>query len=957
MFYKGSRKKSIPEDEEDSDLIINNDEFCILNESKTIEQNLLKLNNNNQMPKLVKSEQKNNLYQNNRILLKNPKIPKITSDKINITDNDNITNSQNTDIHKKKINNNEEKTIFSKITEDLYLDSVNNIKPKKKMNDFNKIKDDNYNKLTVENYLFTCADKENSKNQKIISDFIERKNKEQICKKIAINQKSSSKNVESSQKKHSTDYKRIKRSRSPEQFLDDQKVLEKRHKNYMDKLVKIHNEEINLRIKDRPTISKESERLANLNKNNNKDIHIKLYEEFNLRKKNIEEKNKNAFTSSECGTGANKKLKLDNEQILENTKRLYKEYEKKIMAINENQTKQLNEIKNLSSYSLINKNSNSLILKRFINIYKNVLHILFNKNISDNFDFAFGDFLLFIYKLGLVDKDYNYEKVQKEKFKQILKNLNINENIIKTDNDDEFNINTNNTNTKSEIKQLKTNIQKVRNISPEVENHRKNLVDFSYKVLKRNTFLKTKSAGKKLHNNLNENNIYENDKQFKLAKDAWKIMTKNKVFKEELLVGSIKVFLFFLSLCGIYKGKVNDTLIKQNFSFLLNNQNELIDVETAKHIYKYFYIYRNSIISNGIEKNKPKKKDSEIRNIELKKIERNSKSFIKKSYHTSFSKDRGDNKDKNKEIMNKRNKKLFNISKNKTGYKSYFNIKNKLNLYSNTNSFTEKVKDNNCNKVLKLDKNKINKRNINKKNNNRIKNLATARYQNKLFKNVKKDIHKDENLINDYSLKRNLKKINQNHNSNSSLNSNSLFCQNAYEPQLNKNNNNIDKPSNGAVGGDAEHFKEKKSSISQYIFNEDYRIKDDIESNSNFNDNEINKEKNIAQKNNENFINNIYKDNNNDIYFNKKGNKNSLNEESNYTNKNANNEKIGGTTGSKKKKYIFKIKVRDEIIKLVINKGDDVYFKINEFCQQNNLDEDDKEQIIEAVNLKLLGTK
>ena len=956
MFYKGSRKKSIPEDEEDSDLIINSDEFCILNESKTIEQNLLKLNNNNQMPKLVKSEQKN-LSQNNRILLKNPKIPKITSDKINITDNDNITNSQNTDIHKKKINNNEEKTIFSKITEDLYLDSVNNIKPKKKMNDFNKIKDDNYNKLTVENYLFTCADKENSKNQKIISDFIERKNKEQICKKIAINQKSSSKNVESSQKKHSTDYKRIKRSRSPEQFLDDQKVLEKRHKNYMDKLVKIHNEEINLRIKDRPTISKESERLANLNKNNNKDIHIKLYEEFNLRKKNIEEKNKNAFTSSECGTGANKKLKLDNEQILENTKRLYKEYEKKIMAINENQTKQLNEIKNLSSYSLINKNSNSLILKRFINIYKNVLHILFNKNISDNFDFAFGDFLLFIYKLGLVDKDYNYEKVQKEKFKQILKNLNINENIIKTDNDDEFNINTNNTNTKSEIKQLKTNIQKVRNVSPEVENHRKNLVDFSYKVLKRNTFLKTKSAGKKLHNNLNENNIYENDKQFKLAKDAWKIMTKNKVFKEELLVGSIKVFLFFLSLCGIYKGKVNDTLIKQNFSFLLNSQNELIDVETAKHIYKYFYIYRNSIISNGIEKNKPKKKDSEIRNIELKKIERNSKSFIKKSYHTSFSKDRGDNKDKNKEIMNKRNKKLFNISKNKTGYKSYFNIKNKLNLYSNTNSFTEKVKDNNCNIVPKLDKNKINKRNINKKNNNRIKNLATARYQNKLFKNVKKDIHKDENLINDYSLKRNLKKINQNHNSNSSLNSNSLFCQNAYEPQLNKNNNNIDKSSNGAVGGDAEHFKEKKSSISQYIFNEDYRIKDDIESNSNFNDNEINKEKNIAQKNNENFINNIYKDNNNDIYFNKKGNKNSLNEESNYTNKNANNEKIGGTTGSKKKKYIFKIKVRDEIIKLVINKGDDVYFKINEFCQQNNLDEDDKEQIIEAVNLKLLGTK
>ena len=131
MFYKGSRKKSIPEDEEDSDLIINNDEFCILNESKTIEQNLLKLNNNNQVSKILKSEQKNSSYQNNRILLKNPKVPKITSDGINTTDN-NISNNPNSDNQKKKINFNEEKTIFSKITEDLYLDSVNNIKPKKK---------------------------------------------------------------------------------------------------------------------------------------------------------------------------------------------------------------------------------------------------------------------------------------------------------------------------------------------------------------------------------------------------------------------------------------------------------------------------------------------------------------------------------------------------------------------------------------------------------------------------------------------------------------------------------------------------------------------------------------------------------------------------------------------------------------------------------------------------------
>ena len=60
--------------------------------------------------------------------------------------------------------------------------------------------------------------------------------------------------------------------------------------------------------------------------------------------------------------------------------------------------------------------------------------------------------------------------------------------------------------------------------------------------------------------------------------------------------------------------------------------------------------------------------------------------------------------------------------------------------------------------------------------------------------------------------------------------------------------------------------------------------------------------------------------------------------------------------GKRKKKFIFKIKIKDEMIKLVINKGDDIYYKINEFCKENDLDEDDKEQIIEVVNLKLLGT-
>ena len=945
MFLQKLRKKSFSDEEEDSDLIINNDEFCTLNDFKTNEENLYRLNKNKKISKNINSTEKKKNSQNNCIILKNPKVPKLTNDKIN----NNLKDDNNNNIiiyenHLTKINNNEEKTIFSKITEDLYLDSLNNIKPNKLIFDLNKKKDDNYHKLTVENYLFTCADKENSKNKKIISDFIERKNKEHICKKIAINQKNNNKNWEEVEKKYSSDHKKMKRtkcSRSPEQFLDDQKIMEEKHKTYIDNLIKMHNEELKLCFKDRPTISKQSEKLANMNKNTNKNIHLKLYEEFNIRKKNNEQKNKNTFIISEYDYNK----RLDNEQIIENAKRLYKEYEKKKNNYNENQMKQLNDIKILSSNTLMNKNSCDIISKRFINIYKNVLNELFKKDISDIFDFTFEDFLLFIYKLGLVDKNYNNINIMnnKTKIKNNINNTNIMETPYKSDKKEKIDIK------QFSYRKKELNNDRIRNISPEEEKNRKNKMDFSYKILKKNIF-KTKSAEKKPCASNENINLYE--PEYKLAREAWQIITKSKTFNEDMVASSKIVLLFFLSLCGIYKGNINDIFIKKEFPFLLNNQSDLINIQTANQIHKYFFLYRNAIINKVFEKSNPKKKDSDIRNIELNKFERNSKSFVKRSYNNNFNHD----KDKDKENIFKRNKKILNISKNKTGYKSVFNIKNKLNLNSykdndeNINNSPNKNK-NKKKKILKVDINKY------KNDMFRIKNAATARYQNKLSKNINlKNNEKKENILNEYVLKRNLKKIAQNHNSNTSFNSNSLFSQNVYEPKLNRkdNNKNIDKSNNG------EHVKEKKSSISQYIFNEDYRIKDDIESNSNFNDNEINKEnkdnkeKNINQNINENIeqnkiYNNTEEDNNYRKISNSNLNKSSLNEELSNTNKNSKN-------GEKKKKFIFKIKIKDEMIKLVINKGDDIYYKINEFCKENDLDEDDKEQIIEVVNLKLLGT-
>ena len=164
-----------------------------------------------------------------------------------------------------------------------------------------------------------------------------------------------------------------------------------------------------------------------------------------------------------------------------------------------------------------------------------------------------------------------------------------------------------------------------------------------------------------------------------------------------------------------------------------------------------------------------------------------------------------------------------------------------------------------------------------------------------------------------------------------------------FEPQA-YNNKKIknDSPNKSCNDG---HNKEKKSSISQYIFNEDYRIKDDIESNSNLNDFEMSKNQNLCN----NLSDNNRKSSNSNL------NKSSLNDDLS-SNKFSNTDKPQAQEGGKgvpKKKYIFKIKIKDDLIKLIINKGDNINEKVNGFCMENNLDEEDKEQILEVINLKL----
>ena len=965
IISKKINKKLINEEEDENDLIINNDDdFCGENEQISPQKNNLKI-------KVEYNKGKENEF--------------LSSQKIEITGesrNNEITTNKNIFIpvpNFKSTNESvkeqigEEKTIFSKITEDLYLFNKFYLKPQKICLDIAKANEDNYNKLTIENYLFTCADKENSKNNKIISDFLERKTREQNNKKIGSDpEKDDSENfmeIRGLYSDRKINRKEKRNIRSPEQFLKEQKDLEKKHYNYMESLVKKYNDEAKNVIKDKPTINKQSEKLANKKKSGNKDIHEKLYEEYNLKMKRIEEKIKKEIDLNE-----NNNKKMKKEEVMKNVKRLYQDYKNRINNYNENNIKNLNDIKNRSMVSLIEKKSNVIINKKLISDYKNTIKTLFNKNISDKFDMNFNDYLLFLFKLGLIDKEYNIKNIKEGKNKNF-SNLNISpkNNLIKN------------------IDNFDTERYNNDNII--------NKILFSKNILKKNACFKSKSV---------EKNEVSEEFESKIIKNSWKIITKNKNFSEKDKGYSRRILLFILSVYGIYNGDIDIDLIKKEFRFLTQDEDKSYNIDTnlAKQIYKYFYTFRNTAINNISLKNKEKEQNTENRamnNIRYKKYKLSKDSGIKTiEYNTNINEN---NKNINKNYSSSITSQRLYINKNLKN--NSFNIKN-ININNVSEMNKKNIKDV---KIIENYNNKI----YNNKENNLCKNLCQNKeliINNKIYlkkginsssaKNVNCNINKNiisyensrsnknnkkeninlnidkslDNPKNNIKLKtkkiKNIsspkiinKKQNKNINPNSILNkekgksfSNNKNSNEQKTQKINENINNEDEKQSQTNESKHDkkpkidiqkHQKEKNSSISNYIFQEDYRIKEDIESNSNFNNLEVseNKGKIISQ----NFSESDYPIEKSEV---SKKNMNSndiiVKDEQNKIDEKKNEEK---NEEKKKRKFVFKIKVKNKFIKLIVNKGDDIESKTNAFCKENDLDDDDKEEILEAINNNL----
>ena len=652
----------------------------------------------------------------NRIEKKNPRI-----------------STQNVANENSKFDNelNYEKTIFSKITEDIYVYNLNvNKKMKTKFLNDNK-KDDDYNKLTVENYLYNLADKENFKNSKLISSFLERKGKERIIKIISFNKPKEEMLKNSSE----LNVKRVKleksssSSRTNSKFIDDQKIYEERRLKKLNHLIKVQNNKINLSLKEKPNISENSRLLANIikKKSKNKNVFIKLYS----KKNECEISKDNIFSESPKSTNRH----LTSNKIQSNSQRLFLEYKKKEEFINRNRFKRFNELQNLSSISLINKNSTKIISQKLIGAYIKIFKELFHKDISDNYIMSFKDYLLFIYALGLVDNNYN---------------------------------------NKSELQNNKLTRKKLNRI-----------------YIKKKEKI-PKSKGK--INLLFKTNHNENETEFEYIKDSWKIITKTENFDDKLTCSSYRVLILYLTLCGIYKGNLEDEMIKKRFPFLAE---EIKDVNNtlAEHIFKHFRKFRYLLILK-IENHKNKNENS----MNRKALSLN-----------------------NKEI---KHEKKISKSENKK-------VKVKKKIY------------------------------ICRKNGNTIINSVL---------NPSMEGNKTEEKVESIKSKR-------------------------------------------------EHKNEKNSSISQYILNEDYRIKDDIETNSNINDNGNLKHEGIkSPKTCEN------KEKNTPILENK---------------------------NEKGKKYIFKIKMKDNFHLLEIRKGEQYLPKVIDFCKEYKLNEEDKTKILKIIKLKL----
>lgn len=534
-------------EEEDSPIIENNSDFCNIKDlnsksnNKSI-NNINKLEHNRGKPKKM-----NNFYKINTPTTKccsskmNLYSLILQSEESNSLDdkakfkifNNNNTKAQNPKI-KKYIDitkKDKSKPVFTKISEDIYLKFKS--KPNKEIRDINKMEEDAYNKMTSDQYILTCKNRENIKNKKILRNFLDRKLKEGTFKKIGIECDRTvdiNKLQDFKRALTVTDRNNFKSTRTLDQFLKTTKnIPDKKSKNVKYKNVKIPPRG-NILPQDSTFIFSDHEKAADLESEYSKNHDFKSLYDF------LSEDEEEEFV--------NKTFEFENEIINSNMNFSLINEEKDIRdeKDKENKIKSEKNKKESSSTTTSKKSNDNNLAKKFLNIFKDILLNNFGKKMENDFDVNFPGFLLIVHKLGFTNKNFS---------------------IL--------------------VNELGSELDKTKHLkefSSFVSNS-----DISISQLSKSNLSLSKT--KNCINNL------KSDAEFQLCMDAWKIITEKQIFDEDISLSSKKIFIFFISVLGLCKDEKNDKIIKKECTFFTNDKRMMQQFNNSnKYIYKYFNVFR-----------------------------------------------------------------------------------------------------------------------------------------------------------------------------------------------------------------------------------------------------------------------------------------------------------------------------------------------------------------------------
>lgn len=549
--YNSYQKEEI--EEEDSPVIENNSDFCNIKDLNS-KSNNKSINNINKLEhNRVKPKKMNNFYKINtpttkccssKMNLYSLILQSEESNSLDDKDKFKIFNNHNTKEQNPKIKKyiditkkDKPKPVFTKISEDIYLKFKS--KPNKEIRDINKMEEDAYNKMTSDQYILTCKNRENIKNKKILRNFLDRKLKEGTFKKIGIECDRTvdiNKLQDFKRALTVTDRNNFKSVRALDQFIKTTKNIgDKKNKNAKYKNVKIPPKG-NILPQDSTFIFSDHEKAADLESDYSKNHDFKSLYDF------LSEDEEEEFV--------NKTFEFENEIINSNMNfsLIHEEKDVKDAKDKENKVKSEKNKKESSSTTISKKSTENNLAKKFLNIYKDILLNNFGQKMENDFDVNFHGFLLILHKLGFTNKNFS-----------ILVNE-LESELDKTEHLKEFSSFVSNSDVSiSQLSKSNLNLNKTKNCI----------------------------------NNL------KSDAEFQLCMDAWKIITEKQIFDEDISLSSKKIFIFFISVLGLCKEEKNDKIIKKECTFFINDKKMMHQFSNSnKYIYKYFNGFRVNALKN-----------------------------------------------------------------------------------------------------------------------------------------------------------------------------------------------------------------------------------------------------------------------------------------------------------------------------------------------------------------------